>query len=282
MTAADTQTWPDTVSARRIRFVSQVQSGDSVLLEFLEPYRRYAVSEPLLPEEVPAALERAESYDEFCLFFSPNGSGAAFDWRQHIERKVSKPGLDKAGLRIELAIKGEQIFWRPGCAVVQGVGAPLNETLSALADFAFREAELRRLEQDVERIWQGAETHIPFTHQVDAVAIKSWPEINERTERVTRCRMRFARLAPRLGTPSMALSGPARRLAAQMTGQAGVAERLEAVDDLLEVLEDLYELANDRLSEFSYFRYESHLELWVIALLLTEVILLLWELYYKD
>ena len=115
--------------------------------------------------------------------------------------------------------------------------------LSALTDFAFRETELRRLEQEIDRAWQVAEAHIPFTHQVDASAVKHWPEINAMTELVTRCRMRFARLAPWLEKPSMALSGPARRLAAQLIGQVGIADRLEAADDVLEVLEDLYELA---------------------------------------
>ena len=61
--------------------------------------------------------------------------------------------------------------------------------------------------------------------------------------------------------------------------QAEVVDRLGWLDDRIEVYEDLYELANDRLSEFSYFNREYRLELWIILLLIAEVVIMLGELW---
>jgi hypothetical protein len=47
----------------------------------------------------------------------------------------------------------------------------------------------------------------------------------------------------------------------------------------LEILEDLYEVANDRLSEFSYFHTEYILELLIILVLALEVVLMAYEVF---
>jgi len=65
----------------------------------------------------------------------------------------------------------------------------------------------------------------------------------------------------------------------EMFNQANVPDRLQVVDDQLEVVQDLYELANERLTEFRYYRNESILEFWVIAILALEVVLILVELF---
>ena len=92
-------------------------------------------------------------------------------------------------------------------------------------------------------------------------------------------RVRFARLAPCLHKPAATLTGSARRLAGELAVQAEVVDRLGSVDDRLEVYEDLYELANDRLSEFSYFYREFRVEIWIVVLLAAELIVMLADLW---
>jgi len=65
----------------------------------------------------------------------------------------------------------------------------------------------------------------------------------------------------------------------ELTRRTGVEQRLEQLDDRLEVVEDVYELANDRLSEYRYFRIECFIEIVVAGLLLAELVLMGWELY---
>ena len=101
------------------------------------------------------------------------------------------------------------------------------------------------------------------------------------TRRMALRRIRFARLAPRLEKAPQGLSGPTRRLFSELAQQADVVDRLRSLDDRLEVFEDLYELANDRLGELSYFQKEHRLEAWILAMLLVEVFLMLFEIWWS-
>jgi uncharacterized Rmd1/YagE family protein len=103
--------------------------------------------------------------------------------------------------------------------------------------------------------------------------------VNQTTRETALRRIRLARLSPHLEKPTLSLSGPARRLVSELANQADVPDRLKYVDDRLEVFENLYELANDRLSEYSHFVREYRLELWIVALLVVEALLILVELW---
>ena len=64
---------------------------------------------------------------------------------------------------------------------------------------------------------------------------------------------------------------PSLRLARELAVQSEVVERLRVLDDQLEVVADLYELANDRLTEYSYFLREYRLERWILLALVAEL-----------
>ena len=134
----------------------------------------------------------------------------------------------------------------------------------------------------MEAEWPTAEADARLTHSVDPPALAKQSHVDILTERTALRRIRLARLGPCLERPSIALAGPARRLASELATQAEVVDRLGWVDDRLEVFEDSYELANDRLSEFRYFLKEYRLELWIIVLLVAEVVIMgaeLWVIY---
>ena len=151
-----------------------------------------------------------------------------------------------------------------------------------MIEFAFYEGELRKLESELEADWQTAEADTRLTHSVDPAALAQQSHVDVLTQRTALRRIRLARLGPCLERPSIALAGPARRLASELATQAEVVDRLGWVDDRLEVFEELYELANDRLTEFRYFLREYRLELWIIVLLVAEVVVMgaeLWAIY---
>ena len=192
---------------------------------------------------------------------------------QHGESVAEQPA-------VEILLRSERILWRPGQAVMVGPPDRLDEVLPGLIEFAFYEAELRRLEREAETDWPTLEADTHLTHSVAPTAFEHRPHIDEMTMRSVQRRMRFARLEPCLEKASIALAGPARRLATELVMQSEVAERLGWLDDKLEVAEDLYELANDRLSEFTYFHREFRLELLIVVLLLAEVIIMSAELWW--
>jgi hypothetical protein len=264
------------VSARRIRFVSAVAPDDDVLAEFTAPEHRYAVSEPLDPEML-CRPQGAEPEDAFLFLFLPGGNTSSPHWQERAERWVARP-TTSAVPTVELVLRSDRILWRPGRAVLVGSAERLEETLAGLIEFAFYEGQLRRLEREGQADWATAEADVALTHRVSSRARRCWPHVAAMTERVARRRIHFARLEPHLEKAAMHLAGPARRLVSELLLQAETQNRIRAVDDGLEVLEDLYELANDRLSEFTYYWKEHRLEIWIVVLLVAEVVLLLLEI----
>jgi hypothetical protein len=272
---------PVAATARRIRFVPMLRFGERVLREFTTPEHCFAVSEPLDPESLTLATDVGETlpdpHAEFDFLFLPGGNSVSPQWHRLAEKWMARSSAADIPT-VELMLRSDRILWRPGRAVLFGAPERLEETLAGLIDFAFYEGQLRRLEGECEADWATADADAGLTHRINPRDRRHWPHVAAMTERVTRRRIRFARLEKHLEKASPHLPGPARRMVSELLVQAETQDRLRAVDDGLEVLEDLYELANDRLSEFSYFWRGQRLEMWIVVLLVAEVVLLLLEL----
>lgn len=265
--------------ALRIRFFEDHQDGPAVVRRFRDPYPRAAVSRPADVDELLAtAAVESPQLDQLDFLFLPSGSATPIELQRRAEAWMNDPSLSAAAPTIDLVLQSDRVLWRPGRAVLLGTSRRMSELLAGLVDFSFYEAELRRLERELEDEWPLAEADVPLTHGVDAAALARREHVNEMTRRTATRRIRFARLSPHLEKAPASLPGAGRRLAGELALQAEVVDRLKYVDDRLEVFEDLYELANDRLSEYSHFRQEYRLELWIIVLLVVEALLIIGDL----
>ncbi|HEV2971432.1 MAG TPA: hypothetical protein VGY55_15765 [Pirellulales bacterium] len=280
MTETRSNVAADGPSALRIRFLKQVPGGAVPLSSFAHPYPRFAVAESLSVEELlalPVAPEPAE--DQLRLALVPAGLASPLELQKRAEDWMHRGGFSAGQPTAEIMLRSERILWRPGQALLIGPLERLQEVLPGLIEFSFYEGELRKLEREMEADWDTAEVDAYLTHSVDGKALERRAHVDEMTLQVTRRRMRFARLEPCLEKASISLLGPARRLASELAMQAEVIDRLGWLDDRIEVCEDLYELANDRLSEFSYFHREFRLEFWIIVLLVAEVVIMSIDLW---
>lgn len=273
-------------TALRIRFVpasTNAAAGERVVARFTDPHHAVAIAAPFAHEALPAPVadRRAESLDEFLVIHVPGGS-PGFPLVKPAEAFIAKPADPDAEPTIELVLRSDRVLWRPGRAVVIGAADRFEETLAGLVDWAFHEGQLRALERECDADWGTYEADIALTHEVGGGDLKRRAHVNAMTATVTRRRMRYARLERRIEKANIGLPGPARRMIAEFAVQAEVLDRMKSVDDRLEVYEDLYELANDRLSEYSYFVREYRLELTIMITLVCEVILMAVELWYEN
>ncbi len=264
--------------AQRIRFVPQVPVGAQALATFAHPVTRFAVAEPVAPDDLLRTASPT-SPNELLLILLPAGIGSPLDLQRRAEEWVHGAAASGAPPAVELMLRSERVLWRPGKAVLIGPPERLQEILPGLLAFSFHEGQLRNLEREVDADWSVAEGDIDLNHSVNDRSLARRVHVDEMTRRTLGRRMRFARLEPCLEKPSAELPGPARRLAGELALLSEVIERLGWLDDRLEVYEDLYELANDRLSEFSYFSREYRLEVWIIVLLIAEVVIMGVELW---
>jgi hypothetical protein len=247
-----------------VRFPPKAPEGATALLAF-EELGHVAVAEAI-------GADAAAPTDGFLVVHLPGGNSAPAATRAAAEAWIAGAGL------LDLTLQSERILWRPGHALVIGGSGDFDAYLKGLASFALYESELRRLEQDLLAWWPLAQKDVPLTHRVDGRALHRWRHVARMTEAVTDARFRHVAIEACLERAPEPLEGLARRLFTELALRIDATHRLERLDDRIDVLADLYELANDRLSEFSYFRREYLLEFLIIGVLALEVLLLLYEI----
>jgi hypothetical protein len=264
------------VSGWRIAFVSQPPDGSTVLMEFADPQRRFAICAPVEVDRLPEAGLWPEAADHVHFLYLVTGA-ASFEEQKRAEAWMARPPFAEARPTIEVLLRSERVLWRPGRALLFGAADRMADNLAAIVDFAFHEGELRRLEQEVAADWPRLEADADLGHQVKGSDLRRTEQVNAITKATALRRMRFARLEPRLDRVSLGLEAGARRIVAELSIQGEVEDRLQALDDSLEVFEDHYQTVNERLSELSLYRRELFVEGWIVALLFTEVMLLIWQ-----
>jgi hypothetical protein len=166
-----------------------------------------------------------------------------------------------------------KVGWQPGKAVLQT--RAIDPLLPALIDFAFYEAELRRLEAAILPHQATADADVALSYNIAESDRSQWNRLYRTMEELYRLRLQFARLEPHLFSVDRSQPLAARRMFNRLLVKAKIEERLEALSDRLEVLEDLYEGAIDRITDYRNYRKGSLLEIGIIVLLAVEVILLL-------
>jgi hypothetical protein len=248
-----------------VRFPAAAAVGATALLEFGEQ-GRVAVAEAMSSDAL-----RGER-DALLILHLPGGSASPPAARQAAEAWIAGPGV------VDLVLQSDRILWRLGRAVVIGAASDFDAYLRGLSSFCFYESELRRVEADLAAWWPVAQADVGLTHRVDTAAVRRWSHVGEMTEAITGARFRHVAIEGPLEKGPDALPGLARRLFNELALRGEVAHRLERLDDKIDTVADLYELANDRISEFSYFRREYVLEFLIIGVLALEVLLLLYEL----
>jgi hypothetical protein len=182
----------------------------------------------------------------------------------------AKPVTDKQAVVVDTEFG--KASWQPGRAVVPVKG--VEPLLPALIDFAFYEAELRRLEQAILPHQATADADVSLAYNIRESDRSQWPRLYKTMEELYRLRLQFARLEPHLYSVDRTLPLPARRMFNRLLVKAKIESRLEALSDRLETIEDLYEGACDRITDYRNYRKGSLLEVGIIVLLAVEVVLL--------
>lgn len=116
---------------------------------------------------------------------------------------------------------------------------------------------------------------VKLVHKVDKTSLHKWPDLQIKTENTYMLRLLANQVSQMLwhclrsGTKHKDLPD-----ALEVFVQADQLEaRVDTLVDKIEILDDLYSTANDRLSEYSFFREECRLEIIIIVILLLELVI---------
>jgi hypothetical protein len=270
------------VSVSRLGFGAQAPAGAKVRREFCQPVRALAVEGAADLESALAEGTGLEPTDHCFVVFVPTGPPG--EWTKPVAALLAPAERPDAARPFRVERGAEAIEWRPGVAVVQCRPESRNDVVAALVEFAFYEGQLRALEQAVVGGEAQAQLDVTLAHRILYRDRKHWDRLRDCLEGFSRTRLTFARLEPQLAAGSRALSLPARRWVSRLLSRADIEARLEALNDRLEALEDLYEGANQRISEYRWYREGHFLEMGIILILLAECFLMSGDIYvhYRD
>ena len=263
----------------RIRFAREHSKNAeaAVITKFFEPQPYVAVKEHVPIEQWLTNENQVNASEGFHFLFLPDAL-STMDLRRETEAWLDKINGMAETPAVELVATPNRIIWHRHRVVVLGEKNVSEEAFMALVEFGFFESELRKLESKLQDYFAICPRDICLTHGVGSSDLRRQAHVNKMTQQITSSRMEFLRLIPCFDKLYGRLTPHTKPIIGELTKKTRVwNDRIEAVDDQLEFLEDLYELANDRLTEFKYFRGESTLELWIIALLVLELAVMLWE-----
>jgi hypothetical protein len=250
----------------RIRFVPGTGAGASILRQFVDPKAAVAIADSLDSLKPLPHSSWTESFDQLDLLVCPSASDTDSDRMAWLN---STDHAD-APLPVTVSLGRGELTWRPGRAMVAGTTLR-GESLGAIAEFAFYEAELRRLEEAVRPFEKSAMTDAAEVYRMKSDSKAYYARFGQTMEALAVLRLTFARLEPRLLTPSRKLPTPARGLIRRLSRRASIEDRLSAISDRLETCEDLYEGAVDRITDDRWYRRSNLLEIIIVLLLLIEV-----------
>ncbi len=256
----------------RIEFKPQAGPGEEVLREFSDPAPSKAVSSSLAVETLPEG-PCVTSYDVLQVLSVPREGKDEARWRRDLRSLMESTGPGSAVPIVTVKVEDVLVFWRPGWATVQAPPQRMEIVLLALADFAYYEGQLRRIEDEIAAAWVEAEADMPVAHDAANVGPARRAELAERTAATFRRRMRHVRIEPHLYEPRAAMPPLAAQLGESLREEAGIEDRLEYVDGKLEVFESLYEMVSQRLADSTHNTQGLGVEWLIVALLAAEVIL---------
>ncbi len=179
---------------------------------------------------------------------------------------------------VSVPLYGCHVTWAPGRAAVIGSPSKLDMLVTAVADFAGREAELRQLEERCGQFLEALDGDAPYAFAVDERGLDHHEALAARFREAVAVRGRLALLAPAVHAPPLHPPTLASQLGERLRDRTRLAERHEFAVDRAELAERLYEACGQRIAEFGIARRQLGLEWAIVVLLVIQTALLIVDL----
>ena len=250
-----------------------------IILRFDSAGPAVAAVETLSADSFVELAKESPRPDEVLVLFLSDRAPDQDQWRREAEAWMDDEEPAGFGPALRATAEGGWVLWRPGRAVILAPPARCEELLAAVADFAYYEGELRKTEVAVEANWPRLQQDSPLVHKVSRKQLARSAQVGQMTALVMDWRLRLARIEQRLCAPPSDAAPGTRRVGEKLRTLALVEDRLETLDGQVEVYEYSYEMINQRLSDYRHYRGELVAEFIIIALLMVEVVIMVWDFY---
>ncbi len=260
---------------QEIAYTSDASTSREVLLTLPAPINRRAV---LLE---PVSGEQGERLVDVDLTFVtiPSEEQETGDLLTQLRQWVdTSAGPDETPQGLMMTLQGAQVFWSPTRVALIADSIRLVSVRKALIEVTYYLSALNAIESELREDWPDLEEDLPLAFRFDERSRHRLKVLQQRSQRVLSLRARLARITPFLLCPHVYPPTLASQLGERLRERTHVSQREETLSDQLEVFEDVYEMCSQRSSDFSLARTGHMLEWLIIVLLLTQVLMSVFDL----
>jgi hypothetical protein len=261
-------------SLSRVAFVTQPTNQQQVLFSLPIPLQGAAI---LLSADGKSTSDGLPTIDVLSIPTSIEATSdeatlaAAEGWLNATAVSGDEPSL-------RMTLQAAQIMWRPGRLAMIAPADRLIAMRDALLTAAYLEAELAGIERALGAAWPQLEADVPHAFEFAAAALSQRRRLRQRFQDALLLRAKLARLGPHVHAPHLHPPTLASQVAERFRDRTRLAHRHEFLDEQLQVFERVYENCGQRASDFTLTRSGNALEWIVILLLLTQTLLLVFDL----
>jgi len=190
-------------------------------------------------------------------------------------------GFDERGILVRsilLTMQGASILYRPGWIAVVAGAERLPMVVRAIMESAYFESELRGMESAIDGLWSHVQVDAASAFEFGRRQLSRRAELADRFQSVFTLRMRLARLAPHVHVPHVHPPTLASQISERLRERTRMVDRLELANNKLAAQEHVYEMCSHRVSEYVLARRSHFLEWGIIAILLFQTAIWLYEL----
>ncbi|MDI4663068.1 hypothetical protein K9U40_01760 [Xanthobacter autotrophicus] len=261
--------------AWRLRFLDAPPPRDAVpedgeVLVVHEPRKVYVLTEPVDATAPSSRFDDAGGRSLSLLWMPPLAfEGADAAWLESIPVEGPKDGrrVVRAGLRTA------RVLWTNARVIIYATPEQFPDALDAVIRFTVLERDTSEIEQAMPEIWGSITRNAKLTHTVWPGDLRRNGEaVGKMTEHVTRLNTRALHNDGALEQLDPALTPGSKRLFAELTLQADLHDRLEALAEPLDFAFDYHEVLNTRIIEASQWSKSNRVEVWILIVLGMELI----------
>ena len=255
--------------AWRVRFVPEAGAGESVLASIREPSNCVAAATAVDPAQAFAAAPG----DGSLILVVSGAADAAFE--NEIDAVFAARAQGEPVFRG--SVRSVRAVWSRALVFVGGAAEVEAEAIDAVLRFTLAARATFDLEAAMAANWQELERHSALSHAVTKSQQSQQGEVDAMTQKLVRMKMVHLRVQNAIEQLDPMLGANSRRLFAQLSSPALLADRMEMLEDPIQFGQDHYELANTRLIEGKYSSTELMLEVMIVVILVAELIAILWD-----
>lgn len=172
-----------------------------------------------------------------------------------------------------------KIIYSPSYAVVISKEIERQDLFAGILYFSYYNQQLDVLEKGIQECMKTIQLDSAMIEESKKKLVKRQNHVKSMQKNITLLRMEYLRIMSHIEFPKN-LPEAGAELVDKMADEQDIYDRFEIISEQLEFCGDFYESVVESIHEYTYFYREYRIECMIVAILVLEVFLTLFEIFY--